>query len=71
MSSSFHPETDGQTERDNRTMEEMVCHYVSHRQDDCIHQLPALEFAYNTSKHRATGAPPFYTCTGRHPLKFD
>jgi hypothetical protein len=31
MSSSFHPETDGQTERTNRTMEEMARHYVSHR----------------------------------------
>jgi hypothetical protein len=71
MSSSFHPETDGQTERANRTMEEMVRHYVSHRQDDWDQLLPALEFAYNTSKHRATGVSPFYTCTGRHPLKFD
>jgi transposase InsO family protein len=50
MSSSFHPETDGQTERANRTMEEMVRHYVSHRQDDWDQLLPALEFAYNTSK---------------------
>jgi hypothetical protein len=71
MSSSFHPETDGQTERANRTMEEMVRHYVSHRQDDWHQLLPALEFAYNTSKHRATGTSPFFTCTGRHPLKFD
>jgi hypothetical protein len=71
MSSSFHPETGGQTERANRTMEEMIRHYVSHRQDDWHHLLPALKFAYNSSKHRATGASPFYTCTGRHPLKFD
>jgi hypothetical protein len=71
MSSSFHPETDGQTERANRTMEEMVRHYISHPQDNWDQLLLALEFAYNTSKHRATGASPFYTCTGRHPLKFD
>jgi hypothetical protein len=71
MSSSFHPETDGQTERANGTMEEMVRPYVSHRQDDWHQLLHALEFAYNTSKHRATGTAPFYTCTGRHPLKFD
>jgi hypothetical protein len=71
MSSSFHPEMDGQTERANRTMEEMVRHYISLRQDDWSQLLPALEFACNTSKHRATGASPFYTCTGRHTLKFD
>jgi hypothetical protein len=45
MSSSFHPETDFQTERANRTMEEMLRHYVSHRQDDWHLLLPALEFA--------------------------
>jgi Integrase zinc binding domain len=70
-SSSFRPETDGQTERANKTMEEMIRHYVSHRQDDWHHLLPALEFAYNSSKHRATGTSPFYTSAGRHPLKFD
>jgi hypothetical protein len=42
MSSSFHPETDGNTERANRTMAEMVRHYVSHRQDDWYQLLPAL-----------------------------
>jgi hypothetical protein len=44
---------------------------VSHRQDDWHQLLPALEFAYNSSKHRATGTSPFFTSTGRHPLKFD
>jgi hypothetical protein len=71
ISSSFHPEDDGQTEWDNRTMEEMVRHYVSYRQDDWRQLLPALEFAYNSSKRRTTGVSTFYTCTGRHPLKFD
>jgi hypothetical protein len=42
MSSSFHPETDGQTERANRIMEEMVRHYVSHRQDDWCCDLALL-----------------------------
>jgi hypothetical protein len=55
MSSSFHPQTDGQTERANRTLEEMIRHYVAHRQDNWSTLLLALEFAYNSSKHRVTG----------------
>jgi hypothetical protein len=71
MSSTFHPETDGKTERTNRNMEGMFRHYFSHRQDDWHLLLPALEFAFNTSKNQATGTSPFFTCTGRHPFKFD
>jgi hypothetical protein len=71
MSSSFHPQTDGQTERANRTLEEMIRHYVAYRQDNWSTLLPALEFAYNSSKHRATGVSPFYVCTVRDPVKFE
>jgi hypothetical protein len=49
----------------------MIRHYVAHKQDDWSRLLPALEFAYNTSKHRATGKTPYYVCTGREPVKFD
>jgi hypothetical protein len=42
MSSSHHPQTDGQTERTNRTMEEMLRHYVNYRQSNCDEVLPAL-----------------------------
>jgi hypothetical protein len=71
MSSSFHPQTDVQTERANRTLEEMIRHYVAHKQDDWSRLLPALEISYNTSKHRATGKIPNNVCTGRDPVKFD
>jgi hypothetical protein len=49
----------------------MVRHYVAHYQRDWAALLPALEFAYNSSKHRATGAFPFYVCTDRNPVKFE
>jgi hypothetical protein len=52
-------------------LEETIRHYVAHRQDNWSTLLPALEFAYNSSKHRATGVSPFYICTGRNPVKFE
>jgi hypothetical protein len=52
-------------------MEETIRHYVAHKQDDWSRLLPSLGFAYNTSKHRATGKSPFCIYTGRDPVKFD
>jgi hypothetical protein len=49
----------------------MVRHYVAHHQRDWAALLPALKFAYNSSKHRATGVSPFYVCRGRNPVEFE
>ncbi|CAO1622711.1 unnamed protein product [Sympodiomycopsis kandeliae] len=67
MSTAFHPQTDGQTERANRTIKEMLRHYTSGKTHLWDAQLPALEFAYNTSVHASTGFTPFELDTGRHP----
>ena len=68
MSSGFHPQTDGQTERANRSIEEMLRAYVGKRQDDWDLRLGMVEFAYNNSVHSSTGFTPFYLCYGRHPV---
>jgi len=67
MSSAFHPQTDGQTERANRVLEEYLRHYVNPRQDDWDGWLPLAEFAYNNSVHEATGHTPFFMNYARHP----
>ena len=65
MSTAFHPQTDGQTERANRTLEEMLRPYVSFQQKDWDEHLVAAELAYNTSKHASTGFTPFYLNGGK------
>ena len=70
MSSAFHPQTDGQTEKANRSMEEMLRHYVSYDQKNWADLLPLLEFSYNNSVHAATGVTPFVMNTGQHPREF-
>ncbi|CAI7879496.1 unnamed protein product [Closterium sp. NIES-54] len=68
MSSAYHPQTDGQTERLNQIMEQLLraaCKDDINKWD--LH-LPVLEFAYNNAKHAATGETPFFLYYGRHPL---
>ncbi|CAI7799696.1 unnamed protein product [Closterium sp. NIES-54] len=68
MSSAYHPQTDGQTERLNQVVEQLL---RTACKDDVSHwdkQLPTLEFAYNNASHAATGKSPFFLCFGREPL---
>ena len=68
MSSGFHPQTDGQTERANRSIEEMLRAFVGRRQNDWDERLGMIEFAYNNAVHSSSGFTPFYLCYGRHPV---
>jgi hypothetical protein len=67
MSTAYHPQTDGQTERANRTIEDILRAYVDHRQNDWDQRLTAVEIAYNNSKQSSTGFTPFYLNYGQHP----
>ncbi|MBW0561442.1 hypothetical protein O181_101157, partial [Austropuccinia psidii MF-1] len=49
LSTAYHPETDGQTERVNQILEQYLRMYVSYHQDDWNTWLPLAEFAYNNS----------------------
>ncbi|GAQ89367.1 putative retrotransposon protein [Klebsormidium nitens] len=68
FSTAFHPQTDGQTERVNRVIEEALRPYVNARHSDWDLYLTPIEFAYNNSVQLSTGHSPFYLNTGRHPL---
>ncbi|KAJ7568666.1 hypothetical protein O6H91_01G042900 [Diphasiastrum complanatum] len=68
MSSSEHPQTDGQTERVNHILEDMLRAYVSSTQTDWVKHLPLLEFAYNDKRHASTGLSPFELNYGFMPL---
>src|SRR5258708_11649665 len=66
-STSYHPQTDGQTERVNQEIEAYLWVFVSHRQDDWADWLPLAEFAYNNKVHTATHQTLFELDTGQHP----
>jgi hypothetical protein len=67
MSSAYHPETDGQTERANKTLEQILRAYVSPRQDDWDEYLAMAEFACNNAVNASTGYTPFHLNNGMSP----
>jgi hypothetical protein len=70
-STSFHPQTDGQTERTNRILEQVLRNYVNQRQDNWDLCLAPAEFAYNNAVQTSTKMSPFFCDLGRHPLVAD
>lgn len=63
--SGYHPQTNGLTERMNRTFENMLAKRVSSEQDDWDKYVRAACWAYNTSTHSATGYTPYEMLYGR------
>jgi hypothetical protein len=67
MSSAYHPETDGSTERANRTVTQMLRQCINNKQTDWVAKLPSIEFAINTARSVSTGFAPFFLNTGHMP----
>ncbi len=59
VSTAFHPQTDGQTERKNAWVEQYLRHWVSQQsQDDWVKYLPLAEYAHNSWPHNTTKKTP-------------
>ena len=59
FSTTFHPQTDGQSERTIQTLEDMLRVCVIDFGGSWDSHLPLAEFAYNNNYHSSIGAPPF------------
>ena len=68
MSTSFHPQTDGNTERVNRMVEQILRAHVGPRPTEWDDHLSMVEFAINNSHHSSTKYTPFFMNYGQHPL---
>jgi hypothetical protein len=67
MSSAYHPQSDGNTERVNRVMEDVLRHFIDASQTNWAALLPLVEFAINDSWHESINAIPFAVVYGRRP----
>jgi hypothetical protein len=68
MSTAHHPQSDGQTERMNRQLEQILRHYLNGRHSNWEDLLPAAEFVMNSYSSDTTGYSPFYLDTGQVPV---
>jgi transposase InsO family protein len=64
LSTAYHPQTDGQTERMNQEVEKYLWMFTNFQQDDWVDWLPLAEFTYNNAVHEVMGQTPFFLNRG-------
>ena len=65
LSSAYHPQTDGQTERTIQSLEDLLRAYVLEHKGSWDTFLPLVEFTYNNSFHSSIGMAPYEALYGR------
>ena len=67
LSSAYHPQSDGQSERANQVLQQYLRCFVSYHQDNWISLLSLAEFSFNNTLNASTGLTPFFANSGIHP----
>ena len=67
MSTAFHPQTDGSTERANRSIGQILWTVIHDDQKDWAHKCPMVELAMNSNVSTTTGFAPFERNQGYMP----
>lgn len=70
-STAYHPETDGQTENLNRTVEQYLRCVITEKERGWVSMIPWAEWWYNTTYHSAIQMTPFEALYGYPPPKLD
>ncbi|GJV85939.1 putative reverse transcriptase domain-containing protein [Tanacetum coccineum] len=65
ISTAYHPQTDGQSERTIQTLKDMLRACAIDFGKGWVNHLPLVEFSYNNSYHASIKAPPFEALYGR------
>ena len=67
ISTAFHPQTDGQTEKINQELEQYLRIFIDYRQEQWPDWLGIAEFAYNNKVYLSTKTSPFKTNYRQNP----
>jgi hypothetical protein len=68
LSSAYHPQSDGQTERANRTIEQVLRCWLPASGEGWLHKLWCVEHSLNQAVNASTGFSPFYLMYGYDPV---
>ena len=71
LTSSYHPQGNGQAENTNKGMEGFLRVHVNYKQNDWVDWLWMAEFVANNSVSATTGVTPFFATRGTHPRMAD
>jgi transposase InsO family protein len=67
VSTAYHPQTDGQSERTNQTMEAILRIFCNHQQDNWADWLPIVQYIINSRTSSTTGKAPYELWMGNVP----
>ena len=67
ISTVFHPQTDGQTERVNQELEQYLRIFIDYRQEQWLDWLGIAEFTYDNKAYSSTKTLPFKANYGQDP----
>ena len=67
LSSAYHPQTDGETERVNQEIETYLRIYCGENPSSWANNIPMVEFVHNIRPHSTTGKSPFQLIMGYQP----
>jgi len=67
LTSSYHPQANGQAENTNKSMEKFLRAHVNYKQNDWVDWLWMAEFVANNSVSASTKVTPFFATRGTHP----
>ena len=67
LSTTYHPQTDGQTERMNQELEQYLRMFMDYCQTNWPEWLAIAKFSYNNKIQKSTKTSPFYTNYGFNP----
>ena len=67
VSTSFHPQSNGASERTNKTINQCLCFHVERNQKGWVHALPCIRFHIMSTMNKSTGYTPFHLHFGHMP----